>query len=41
MKTVFFESLCHKLITKNDFYYGCCPVIHRRWNEACDAKINC
>ena len=28
MKTVFFESLLHKLITKNDFYYGSCPDIH-------------
>ena len=27
MKTVFFESLCYKLITKNDFYYGSCPDI--------------
>ena len=27
MKTVFFESLYHKLITKNDFYYGSCHVI--------------
>ena len=29
MKTVFFESLLYKLITKNDFYYGSCPDIHR------------
>ena len=28
MKTVFFESLSYKLITKNDFYYGSCPDIH-------------
>ena len=28
MKTVFFESLRYKLITKNDFYYGSCPDIH-------------
>ena len=28
MKTVFFESLLYKLITKNDFYYGSCPDIH-------------
>ena len=27
MKTVFFESLRYKLITKNDFYYGSCPDI--------------
>ena len=27
MKTVFFESLLYKLITKNDFYYGYCPDI--------------
>ena len=24
MKTVFFESLHYKFITKNDFYYGSC-----------------
>ena len=28
MKTVFFESLRYKLITKKDFYYGSCPDIH-------------
>ena len=28
MKTVFFESLRYKLITKNDFYYGSSPDIH-------------
>ena len=28
MKTVFFESLRYKFITKNDFYYGSCPDIH-------------
>ena len=28
MKTVFFESLRYKLITKNDFYCGSCPDIH-------------
>ena len=28
MKTVFFESLLYKLITKNDFYFGSCPDIH-------------
>ena len=28
MKTVFFESLRYKLITKNYFYYGSCPDIH-------------
>ena len=28
MKTVFFESLRYKLVTKNDFYYGSCPDIH-------------
>ena len=28
MKTVFYESLSYKLITKNDFYYGSCPDIH-------------
>ena len=28
MKTVFFESLRYKLITKNDFYYGSCPDMH-------------
>ena len=27
MKTVFFESLHYKFITKNDFYYGSCPDI--------------
>ena len=30
MKTVFFESLLYKLITKNDFYYGSCPDIHNK-----------
>ena len=30
MKTVFFESLRYKFITKNDFYYGSCPDIHIR-----------
>ena len=28
MKTVFFESLRYKFITKNYFYYGSCPDIH-------------
>ena len=28
MKTVFFERLRYKLVTKNDFYYGSCPDIH-------------
>ena len=29
MKTVFFESLRYKFITKkNDFYYGSCTDIH-------------
>ena len=28
MKTVLFESLRYRLITKNDFYYGSCPDIH-------------
>ena len=28
MKTVVFETLLYKLITKNDFYYGSCPDIH-------------
>ena len=28
MKTVFFESLRYKFITKNDFYHGSCPDIH-------------
>ena len=29
MKTVFFESLRYKLITKNDFYYGSCPDVYK------------
>ena len=29
MKTVFYEILRYKLITKNDFYYGSCPDIHK------------
>ena len=29
MKTVFFERSLYKLITKNDFYYGSCPDIHK------------
>ena len=28
MKTMFFESLHYKLITKNDFYYCSCPDNH-------------
>ena len=35
MKTVFFESLRYKLITKNDFYYGSCPDIRIQCATRC------
>ena len=33
MKTVFFESLRYKLVTKNDFYNCSCPDIHFNISE--------
>ena len=38
MKTVFFESLRYKLITKNDFYYGSCPDIRIQDTDMLDTS---
>ena len=41
MKTVFFESLHYKFITKNDFYYGSCPDIRIDWCYHAIHKHSC